>query len=161
MEACPRCAAQWRPDPVFGDTLLSSGDGQLSYGERACSVWLPYRPADVPRHLPRDLDVAPEAEAIEEIERTVTNDLVGDVGVTHSDVSGLGCVHICLTFSRLSQEVGVIMHRPSARSHSEWYSGYPWCPSQGITQHHEAFAISSVQKIAHLRSARTVRLVKR
>ena len=51
-----------------------------------------------------NFNMASKAEAIEEIERTVTDDLVGDIGLTHGYVSGLGRVHICITFSRPSQE---------------------------------------------------------
>jgi hypothetical protein len=37
--------------------------------------------------------MAPEAIAIEKIEGAVANDLIGDVRITHGDISGLGGLH--------------------------------------------------------------------
>jgi len=48
--------------------------------------------------------MTPEAIAIEKIEGAVANDLIGDIRVTHGDISGLGSFHdwstVCLTSHR-------------------------------------------------------------
>src|ERR1700675_1748851 len=46
--------------------------------------------------FPKKFDVAAEAIAKQDVDRSVADDLVGDIGVAHGDVSGLGSLHTWL-----------------------------------------------------------------
>jgi hypothetical protein len=67
--------------------------------------------------------MAPEAIAIEKIEGAVANDLIGDVRVTHGDISGLGRLH---DGDSLSHRLSRVAGSPAARK-------MPFGPSRGRT----------------------------
>jgi hypothetical protein len=46
------------------------------------------------RRIPNEFDVTAKAPAVEKVNRAVAHDLVGDIRIPHSDVSGLWTLHL-------------------------------------------------------------------
>ena len=44
--------------------------------------------------LPEHVDMTSEAVAVQQVNRAVTNDLIGDISIAHGDVAGLGTLHV-------------------------------------------------------------------
>ena len=72
-------------------------------------------------YVPREFDVTSEAGAVKEIDGTIADHLVGDVGVPHGDIAGLGSFHA-------EQSVGPIQCCHRVRSAHIAGTDSPPCP---------------------------------